>query len=321
METTKNKRNVLFAVVSAILMAGACLLFNQTLNVYYYTLLPFPVVTLSLLSVFLFVAGTTFMGRCSIKDRGRRYTNDMGGGIVFALLLVAAGVLLLGFNIGFLNPLWKSFFFSWQMLLVVLGVLCIFKFQFIWGIIFLAIGNFFLSSEISQIYPDTLAYERFFSTYWPAGIVLIGILILLSIITRPRGINRCSSSKEKWSDKHAVNENDNKDGEINYKIMFSASEQLIFDPIFKGGKIDVTFGGLELDLRRTSLMEGDTYLHVNTAFGGVEITVPDTWDVELRTNSFAGGVDDSRKKYKTEKDYTRKLIIVAKCSFGGIDIK
>ena len=84
--------------------------------------------------------------------------------------------------------------------------------------------------------------------------------------------------------------------------------------------IEVTFGGIELDLRRTTLAEGDTFLNINVVFGGVEITAPDNWDIEIRPNRFAGGIEDSRVK-GLEKDRSRKLIIIAKCTFGGIDIK
>ena len=293
----------------------------QTLNVYYYSLQPFPVISLALLSVFLFVAGTTLMGRCIIKNNGYRFLNEMNGSIVFALLLVATGILLLGFNTGVLPLAWKGFFFCLPMLLFVIGILCICKIHIICGIILLATGNFFLFSEISEIYPDVLVYKQFFSTYWPIGIVLIGILIFFSIILRPMRFKHYSTAKCKGKGKHSVNEGENKDGEINYQLVFSASEQVILDPIFKGGKIDITFGGMELDLRRTSLMEGDTYLYINAVFGGVEITAPDTWNIEIRSNSFAGGVDDSRKNNNIEKDLTRKLVVVTKCTFGGIDIK
>ena len=259
------------------------------------------------------------MGKSILKNNGYRFVNEVNGSVVFALLLVAVGALLLLFNTGVFPLEWRVFFFSWQMLLIVLGILSVFKLNFIWGIILMAVGKFFLFSEITKIYPEAFEYEQFFCTYWPVGLVVIGILILFSILARPLGLNNCS--KGKCGGKHAVNENESKDGEINYKLVFTASEQVLLEPIFKGGKIDVSFAGLELDLRRTSLLEGETYLNINVAFGGVALTVPDTWDIELRSNSFAGGISDSRKKFNTEKDYTRKLIVVAKCSFGGIDIK
>ena len=314
----ENKRNVFFAITSIILMIGGGLLLCQTLNVYYHSLAPFAVIALSFLSVFLYVAGAALMGMCVTRNN-YRYMDDMNGGIVFALLLVATGLLLLGFNTRFLPVVLKSFFFSLPMILFVIGSICLCKRHLIWGIILIALGKYFLLSKIEKVFPDALVIDQFLSVYWPVVIILFGIIIMLSIITNSK--NFCVHTKVKWKKDNIPNENENHDGKINYKFTFSGTEQVILDPVFRGGNIDITFGGMDLDLRRTTLAEGDTYLYINVVFGGLEITVPDHWDVELRQNRFAGGIEDSRKNHNTEKDLTRKLIIVAKCSFGGIDIK
>jgi Amino acid transporters len=306
------KKNVLNAIISIALMVGSSLLLIQTLNVYYHSLLPLPVISLTFLSVLLYVVGTIFMGRCIINE------HRLSSSIVFALLLVATGMLLLGFNTGILPVVWKGFFFSWAMLLFIFGCYSFYKRNFIFGVILVASGMFFISGKIIKIYPDIPVFEQFFATYWPVGIVLLGVIIILSIIFNPKCFEL--SAKVKWKDKYITNGSENQDGKINYKFVFSGTEQVILDPVFKGGNIDVTFGGMELDLRHTSLAEGDTFLHINAVFGGVEITVPDNWDIEIRQNRFAGGIEDSRKK-NVEKDHTRKLIIIAKCTFGGIDIK
>ncbi|MDR2915624.1 MAG: cell wall-active antibiotics response protein, partial [Tannerella sp.] len=156
-------------------------------------------------------------------------------------------------------------------------------------------------------------------------IVVCGILILLGAIIRPGRFRsgrfrKGHHHKGNWKENYTPGENENSDGKINYQFVFSGTEQVILDPVFKGGRIDVTFGGMELDLRRTSLAEGDTFLSINTTFGGVEITAPDNWDIEIQAKSTIGGVTDSRDK-NTEKDRTRKLIIIATCTLGGIEIK
>jgi Membrane-bound serine protease (ClpP class) len=320
MDTTKNKRDVLFFISSIILMIAGGLLLTLTLNVYYLSLHAFAAISLTLLSIFLYVFGATLMGRCLAKKNVHRCANnDVNGGLVFALILVAVGLLLLGFNTGFLPAVWKGFFFSWAILIFIFGCGCLCNRHFIWGIILMVVGKFFLLSNVSNIYPDALVlYEKIISTYWPIGIIFIGLLILLSIFTRSKKFYL--HTKVRWRGDNTPNESENHDGKINYYLTFSGTEQVILDPVFKGGNIDITFGGMELDLRRTSLAEGDTYLYVKVVFGGVEITAPDHWDIEIRQNRFAGGIEDSRVK-GLEKDKTRKLIIVAKCTFGGIEIK
>jgi predicted membrane protein len=318
MDTT-NKNNVLFIISSIVLMTVGGLLLNRTLNVFYGTFSAMTVISLSLLSVFLYVAGAFLMGRGVNRNGFYRSHDRTGNGIVFALLLIAAGMLLLGFNTGNLPAVWEDFFFSWPMALLIIGVVNVCRFRFLSGIIIAATGKFFLFSRASGIYPGDVLYEAFVSTYWPVLIIVSGMLIFFAIIIKS-GRFRCRHSGRYRRGANFVNENENQDGKINFQVAFGGSEQVILDPVFKGGRIDIRFGGMELDLRRTSLAEGDTFLSVKTFFGGLEIKAPDSWEIETRSALFVGGVDDSRVK-NNGKDKSRKLILVAKCTFGGIEIK
>lgn len=321
MSRTKNK-GIIPAILAITLMISSGILLNWAINTLFMAATPFVVISMVLLSVLVYVAGATLMSRSiSRHNASQSYAhNKTRNGVIFALLLIGAGILLLCFNTGWLAPAWKSVFFSWPMLLLIIGIIHICKFHFIWGIILAAIGKFFLFSEISKIYPDTLAYEQFLSTYWPAGIILLGILIFLSLIIRPKGFCRRKHIKENWHDTYVTSEQENQDGKINYQFTFSGTEQVFLEPEFKGGNIDVTFGGMELDLRHTSLPEGETFLYINALFGGVEISAPGDWEIDIRSKSFVGGVSDSRIK-SNDKDQSKKLILVVKCTFGGIEIK
>ena len=319
MNTNKKNRSLLYALLSITLMIAAGFLLSLTINVLYGELSAIAALSLSLLSVFLYTAGVTLMTQ-SIRNVKLHYSHDnVDFTVQLAFLLIASGALLLCFNTGLLNPVWKSFIFSWPMLLIVMGAICVCKFHFITGIIFAGTGKFFLIEKARVIYPNDIQVEQLISYFWPTMIIVLGIVILLYFITGPK---RCCKRHHKgnWKEDCITNENQNNDGKIHYRFVFSGTEQVILDPVFKGGTIDATFSGLELDLRRTSLAEGDTFLHINAVFGGVEITAPDTWDIEIKSNSFAGGVYDSRLK-PIEIDRTRKLIITAKCIFGGITVK
>ena len=320
MNSIENK-TYMFTLMSIVLMISGGLLLNVTLNVLYDTSPALLVILLSLSSVFLYVIGASFMGRC-INSSKQRYIG-LGGtnnSVVFALILVAIGLLLLEFNMGLIPHIWKNFFFSWSMALLVFGIGQLLKPNFIWGAVLSLTGIFFLFSKASYIYPDIELYEQFISTFWPLLIITAGVLILISAVLRPRYKGIRFHRKTTCADDKQPNQSENNDGKINYNLTFSGTEQVILDPVFKGGNIEITFGGMELDLRRTSLAEGDTFLYISVVFGGVEITAPDDWDIELRQNRLAGGIEDSRVK-GVEKDRTRKLIIIAKCTFGGIDIK
>jgi predicted membrane protein len=311
MSTIENKKNALFAVSSIILMIGGGFLLDRTLTVFYDGSSALSVVSLSLLSVLLYTVGVFLMGRCTDRKHIRRSYAGISSGAVFALLLIAFGMLLLGFNTGYLPSAWKIFFFSWPMLLFIAGILYVCRGRLILGVILAVTGKFFLFSRADDIYLYDI-HKQFLSTYWPVFIIVLGVFILLSILITPRLFTYNEGRKESYTG--------NQDGKIDYRSTFSGTEQVILDPIFKGGNIETTFGGINLDLRRTSLAEGDTFLNVQTTFGGIEIKAPDSWEIEIHSSTFAGGVNDSRMK-NNDKDKSRKLIILAKCTFGGIEIK
>lgn len=320
MNTNQNKRNAFFAIAAIALMTGSGILFERTINEFYNTLPALAVISLSLLSILTYILGASLMGRCLQKENRHQSCGRSNHGILFAFLLIAGGLLLLCFNTELLNPVWKKFFFSWPMLLFAIGAINICRNRFTSGVIIGSVGYFFLMEKAARIYPGNFTFELSTATYWPTFIIVIGVLILAGTLIGPGWFRRSHPHKGSWKEPYTTGENENNDGKINYQFVFSGTEQVILDPVFKGGTIDATFGGMELDLRRTSLAEGDTFLYIKTVFGGVEITAPDHWDIEIHSKGFVGGVSDSRIK-NIDKDRTKKLIIIAKFTFGGIEIK
>ena len=319
MNTNEKNRSLLFAVLSFVLMFGGGILLCWTINDLYGSTSALVTLMSAFVSLFIYILGASIIGR-SIRFRNVIHSqDDRQNGILFAFLLIAAGALMICFNTELLNPVWKPFFLSWQMLLLVIGLVSICRSRFIWGILITAVGVFFLSEKAAVIYPNVIRYEHFASTYWPAIFIVLGIIIVLSFFIRP---TKCGKRHPKgnWIDDYKPDENENEDGKINYRFVFGGTEQVILDPVFKGGTIDITFGGIALDLRRTSLAEGKTFLYINAVIGGVEMRAPDTWDIEIQNKSTIGGVTDSRLKH-LDRDHTRKLVIVSKCTLGGIEIK
>lgn len=88
----------------------------------------------------------------------------------------------------------------------------------------------------------------------------------------------------------------------------------------KGGTIQNSFGGTVIDLRRTTLPEGETFLDIDCTFGGIEIYVPSDWKVVFRCTTCLGGCQDKRFGGGMI-DQNRILVIRGDLTFGGIDIK
>lgn len=231
---------------------------------------------------------------------------------LWALILVAAGVVMLGHNLGYVNDYLYHILISWQMLLIVIGVVSLFTRSLIAGIVLLATGLYFLLPRIMDVNMETI------NTYWPALLILVGLIILLRRRTEKkwpgwRRYRRCSHP-------HAVMSGGVEDGFVTADVSFGASKHIVLDPVFRGADIDCSFGSVILDLRSTSLGAPETYIDVDCSFGGAEFYIPSHWNVVVLANNSFGGCEDKRHLSR-DIDFEHKLIIRGDISFSGLTIK
>lgn len=210
-------------------------------------------------------------------------------GILFGMVLVIAGLLFLSFNFGWIDSALRPVLFSWPMLIVVAGILKFTKRDLLMPVILLGVGIFFLFPRIATAYPGSIPGldGNFAYSYWPVLLILLGVGFILRVISRKEHhLGRHHSfNRETLSEVS---------GRIDKRVLFGGSESIFLDPVFHGGELNATFGGIVIDLRRTTLPEGETCLDVNATFGGVELYIPGDWLVETRFQTILGGVEDKR---------------------------
>jgi predicted membrane protein len=244
-------------------------------------------------------------------------------GIIFGILLILLGGLLISANSDLLPNNMDRVIISWQMLLIVIGILSMFKRHVFGGLFFILIGGFFIVPRLAEVFPLALYWvnAQFISDYWSGLLVGAGILIVIYWIVAPR---------KKWQTwhyghvKHSHCNREKKQYEINDDFskthVFSSGEYIVLEPEFKGGEVKVVFGSSEIDLRKTSLPEGDTYLMIESVFSGVILFVPDDWNVETQIECVFSGITD--KRHIVEKaNLSKRLILVGSCVFSGCEIK
>lgn len=229
---------------------------------------------------------------------GRRMKKYALGAVV-----ILAGLILLGLNFDFIPSSWRSIVFSWQMLLIAIGVISLFgRDSYVPGIILILIGGIFIIPKFGYL-PFSIH-----NLFWPALLIALGLIVLFKGF-KPHGLSR---NREDFIVE---------DGYINEETIFGGTKQKVIHQTFKGGKISCIFGGTEIDLTNSVLAPGEHTLEITAIFGGASVIVPADWKVIVKNSSILGGFEDKRRFIKESTDPTRVLIIKAEAIFGGGEIK
>ena len=213
------------------------------------------------------------------------------GRLFFGLLIVAVGTVLLLDNAGVLDA-GEIFGTWWPAVLVLAGILTFAANPRHWpvALIITGIGVAFLLSNLDIVDIGSIVI--------PAAIILVGLLVIFG-----RGLGSTTEAGDR----------------VNSFNVFSGSEIASHSKQFQGGSISAVFGGAEVDLRDT-VPAPDAALDVFAAFGGVEVTVPEGWNVVTRGLPLFGGIDNATAKEPVPAD-APTLAVNATVLFGGLEIK
>lgn len=210
----------------------------------------------------------------------------------FGILIVAVGTLLLLGNLEIVDA-GEIFRQWWPSVFVVGGALALAANPRHWVIpVILILGGGTVLLRTTGIV-DTIG------VLLPIGLIVIGILVIFG-----RGLGSRTTTSETV---------------INSFNLFSGSNLASDSKQFEGGRIGAIFGGAEVDLRHATLAPGAA-LDVFAAFGGVEISVPRGWRVDIRGFPIFGGYENSTNKEGLAGDAPR-LRIDATLLFGGLEVK
>lgn len=226
------------------------------------------------------------------------------------LAIVGGGLLLREFG---LLPAHIGFVDFWPLVLVLAGASRLLRARRVsrslFALALVALGGVVLAGNLGFVAFPT-------ARLWPAVLLLLGVAFLI-------GGARGSKGPEPSSDPPAgacgglslATEDDR----INKQIMFSGLELKIESQAWKGGVLDVTAGGVELDLRYARLAPEGAVLEVRILMGGVDIRVPDTWQVKCDVTPLLGGADDMSRSTQGSPD-APVLRLIGSATLGGLSI-
>jgi len=236
------------------------------------------------------------------------------------VMIAAGGLLCLQFT-GLLPNSLYQLLICWQSIFLAIGLAKLIQGEFRNSLIFFAIGivaNYHRWVEfIGTLLPGCMPHGKEINAiFWSVLFVGVGLIL---IFTKPRHNNHFKAEGG-FAAKHGhIEQNVDTDGRIDYNFCFSGSEQVFMEPVFRGGNIKATCGGIMLDLRHTTLPEGDTTLNIDATCGGFTLKVPSDWKVVNQCSFVLGGITD--KRFAVEMDNTRRLIITGRCVMGGGSIE
>jgi hypothetical protein len=102
--------------------------------------------------------------------------------------------------------------------------------------------------------------------------------------------------------------------------IFGGGERRINAPDFQRADVLAIFGGYKLDLRNAGTKEATAIVDATAIFGGIEIVVPEHWNVVVRGVGIFGGYGDETQ-HPGGSDSTPELIVQGVAICGGVAIK
>jgi len=177
----------------------------------------------------------------------------------------------------------------------------------IFGIIFVVAALLKLGDMWGIIHLDLL-YKHPVSEYFgPAIILYVGAELIISGFEQHH---------DQWLLRPLPIGDDGK--RICCTARFGADEYIFKGEPFHGARLDAFCGGVRLDLRLADITE-DEEIEIHTFLGGVELLVPKSANVVVKSRSFIGGVGNETDK--SVKPNAPCIHIITSNILGGVKIK
>jgi predicted membrane protein len=254
------------------------------------------------------------------NQKNCNHSSRKGNIIFWSIVLVVTAFFFLKKS-GLIASVYFSAFLSWPLLLLFISCVCLFKREWVAGIITMAGALFFWTPIFLRTDPDLIpcvVSHGFINHYWYLLLIFIAIVIIIQQL-----FSKGKHWEERWKCKNKEsNTFDYKDGFIKSEIIFSSNERIYLCDNFKGGKFDTVFGSQEIDLRKCEIPNHEkAIIDISVVFGTVKIWVPAEWTVQINTESVFSGLDDKRLQNPTYTGENDMLVINGKCVFSNLEIR
>lgn len=222
---------------------------------------------------------------------------------LFGLSVIGVGALALldNFHV-FGTPMLRTF---WPLVFVVWGLGRLLWSRHpggrVFGLVMVAVGGLMTAHNLGNTVLDM-------RQWWPVFIMLGGAAILL------RGVFPGSRWQRSRFETSTLDHAD----EIHVDATFGGVKLQNDSRRFKGGKVALTFGGLELDLRQAVMEAPEATIDIQATLSGIEVRVPRDWQVVVQLAATLGAVED---KTVAPASPGHRLVLRGEMTLGGLEIK
>jgi predicted membrane protein len=214
--------------------------------------------------------------------------------ILFGALIVLVGIILLVDTTGLYDT--RPLFDYVPSLFVLLGIYAFVRsgFRNVFGPLVIIV----LAGVWQLVTLDIIEWSEV-TSLWPLFLVLFGLSIILNQVRSPA--SKTGSSN------------------VTGFGLFGGSEKRVTTPDFESANLTALFGGAELDLREADLAERPAHVSCIAMFGGVEVYVPENWNVDMDVLPLFGGATDERSRRERDHEGV-DLVVSGFVAFGGVEV-
>lgn len=221
--------------------------------------------------------------------------------ILWGVFLVALGAV---WTLNALNVTAINVFFDgwWTLFIIIPSLVSLFtEREKVWSIICLLAGVLLLLAA-----QNVITYDMLWKLILPVAVILVGLSLIFKTTFDRKVIAGIREADAQGGVKRSCT------------AAFSGQKLDCAGQTFEGAELTAVFGGIDCDLRG-AIIPHDAVIDLSCVFGGVDVFLPPTVNVQCSTTSIFGGV--SQKQHQNLDTNTVTVYIRGTCVFGGAEVK
>ena len=212
--------------------------------------------------------------------------------LILGIFFTVAGLLLAADNLDLIVA--DVYLRYWPSVLIIIGALKAAMPGTRWfGVVLLLVGVWLLGDNLRL-------FRLNIRDLWPLILIGMGLLMVGRAVGIVPGVRMSEFSR---SDSAAI---------------LSERKVVNTSPDFRGAGITAIMGNYELDLTGADISSGPAVIDVFTIWGGIQIFVPDNWEVVGEVTPFMAGFE---VKMRNVADPKRRLIVRGIAWMAGVEVK